>query len=184
MSKKFTHRLATMDDAPAIRDVMTKAIYELQKDFLSEEQLKAAPNFMGLDTTLIQDQTYYVILHGEGMDNETIVGCGGWGKRATLYGGDKSAGRSNELLDPKKDRARVRAMYCHPDWARNGIGSMIMNIVEGAARDAGFNKMTLGSTLAGEKLYQHYGYKEISRTMDVTEDGVEVPLIRMIKDFK
>ena len=183
MSKKFTYRNATMDDVDAIRNLMDLAIYELQKDFLDKKQLDASHHFMGIDYTLIEDQTYFVILHGEGTADETIVGCGGWGKRATLYGGSHSAGRSAELLDPKTDRARIRAMYCHPDWARNGIGSLIMNICEGAAKEAGFTKMTMGATLAGEPLYNHFGYKAVERTVDVTDDGVEVPLIRMEKDF-
>ena len=183
MSKKFTHRIATMDDEPAIRDLMQRAIYELQKDFLDEKQLAAAHEHMGLDYTLIKDGTYFVILHGEGTDDETIVGCGGWGKRATLYGGSHSSGRSDALLDPKTDRARIRAMYCHPDWARNGIGSYIMDTAEQAAKDAGFTKMMLGSTLAERPLYEHYGYKVVKEEVDVSENGVEVPVLTMEKDF-
>lgn len=183
MSDKYTHRLATTDDIPLIRDLMDRAIYELQKDHLDEDQLKAAHQFMGIDTGLIEDGTYYLILHGEGTADETVVGCGGWGKRETLYGGTHTVGRSDALLDPKTDRARVRAMYCHPDWARQGIGSYIMNLVEGKARDAGFTKMMLGATLVGEKLYEYFGYKAVERTVDITEDGIEVPLIKMEKDF-
>lgn len=183
MSKIYSHRLATKDDIPVIRELMDLAIYELQKDHLDENQLKAAHQFMGIDTGLIEDQTYFLILHGEGTADETVVGCGGWGKRETLYGGTHTVGRSDALLDPNKDRARVRAMYCHPGWARQGVGSYIMNIVEEAARNAGFTKMTLGATLVGEKLYEYFGYKAVERTVDVTEDGIEVPLIKMIKDF-
>ncbi|MBT6031669.1 MAG: GNAT family N-acetyltransferase [Kordiimonadaceae bacterium] len=183
MKKKFTYRIATKDDVDDIRALMDLAIYELQKDFLDEKQLKAAHEHMGIDYTLIEDGTYFVILHGEGSDDETIVGCGGWGKRATLYGGSHSAGRSAELLNPKTDRARIRAMYCHPEWARNGIGSFIMDTAENAAKEAGFSKMTMGSTLAGQPLYEHYGYKVVSSAMDVSEDGTEVPILVMEKDF-
>ena len=172
-----------MDDVPAIRELMDLAIYELQKDFLDEKQLKAAHEHMGIDYTLIEDGTYFVILHGEGTTNETIVGCGGWGKRATLYGGSHSAGRSAKLLNPKTDRARIRAMYCHPEWVRNGIGSFIMDTAEGAAKAAGFTKMTMGSTLAGRPLYEHYGYKVVKENVDVSENGVEVPILTMEKDF-
>lgn len=183
MKKKFTHRIATMDDVPAIRDLMDRAIYELQKDFLDKKQLDAAHEHMGIDFTLIEDGTYFVILHAEGLVDETMVGCGGWGKRATLYGGSHSAGRSAELLDPKTDRARIRAMYCHPEWARNGIGSYIMDTAENAAKEAGFTKMTMGSTLAGQPLYEHYGYKVVKHSVDVSENGTEVPILIMEKDF-
>lgn len=183
MSENFTHRLATLDDIPVIRGLMDLAIIELQKDFLTEEQLEVAYQFMGIDTQLIEDETYFIILHAEGTDNETAVGCGGWGKRATLYGGNHSPGRSAELLDPAADRARIRAMYCHPDWARQGIGSYIMEICQQAARDAGFSKMTLGSTLAGLGLYKKHGFIEVDRRMDAADNGVEVPVIEMNKDL-
>ena len=183
MNKKFTYRLATMDDVPAIRELMDLAIYELQKAFLDKDQLDVACQFMGIDTTLIEDGTYFLILHDEGGDNETVVGCGGWGKRATLYGGNHSPGRSAELLDPNTDRARIRAMYCHPEWARQGIGSLIMEICQKAAQDAGFSKLTLGATLAGIPLYEKHGFKEVDRRMDTADNGVEVPVVTMIKDL-
>ena len=183
MRLKFTHRIATMDDVPAIRALMDLAIYELQKDYLDEKQLDAAHDHMGIDYTLIEDGTYIVILHGEGTKDETIVGCGGWGKRATLYGGSHSAGRSAALLDPKTDRARIRAMYCHPEWARNGIGSYIMDWAENAAKKAGFSKMTLSSTLAGRPLYEHYGFRVVKEEVDISDNGVEVPVLTMEKDF-
>ena len=183
MNNNFTHRLATKDDIPVIRELMDRAIIELQKDFLSKEQLEVAYQNMGIDTTLIEDQTYFIILHGEGTDEETVVGCGGWGKRETLYGGNHSPGRSSALLDPKTDRARIRAMYCHPEWARQGIGSYIMEISEQAAKDAGFNKLTLGATLAGIPLYEKYGFTELERRMDTADNGVQVPIVPMIKDL-
>ncbi len=183
MTSKFTHRLAQTEDIEAIKELMGAAIYELQKDFLNEDQLKVAGQFMGVDTKLIEDQTYFLILHAEGKDEETIVGCGGWGKRKTLYGGNHTAGRSDELLDPNKDRARIRAMYCHPDWARKGIGRYIMNICEQAARDAGFNKMVLGSTLAGQPLYEACGFTVVSHEFDEAPGGVKVPVLTMEKDF-
>ncbi len=183
MSKKFTHRQATTDDIPVIRELMDRAIIELQKDFLDDDQLEVAYQFMGIDTTLIEDGTYFLILHGEGSDEETVVGCGGWGKRATLYGGNHSPGRSAELLDPATDRARIRAMYCHPDWARQGIGSFIMEVCQNAAQEAGFSKLTLGATLAGIPLDEKHGFMEVDRRMDTADNGVEVPVITMIKDL-
>lgn len=172
-----------MDDIPVISELMERAIYELQKGFLDEAQLQVANQTMGLDTALIEDQTYFLILDGEGTDDETVVGCGGWGKRATLYGGNHSPGRSSALLDPKTDRARIRAMYCHPDWARQGIGSYTMDVCQQAALDVGFTKMTLGATLVGLKLYERYGFTEVERQMKIADNGVEVPVITMIKDF-
>lgn len=183
MKKTFTYRLAKTSDIEDIKKLMEAAIVELQKNYLDEEQIKVSHQFMGVDTTLIDDGTYYVILHDEGKESEQIVGCGGWGKRQTLYGGNHTAGRSDELLDPITDRARIRAMYCHPDWARNGIGKLIMSICENAAKEAGFTKMIMGATLAGQPLYEACGYTVIERTLDETPNGVKIPVLKMIKDF-
>lgn len=179
----LTHRLALMSDIEDIKALMSAAIYELQKDFLSEEQLEVAWQFMGVDTSLIEDQTYLLIIHDQNKPSEMMVGCGGWGKRKTLYGGNHSPGRDESFLDPAIDRARIRAMYCHPLWARKGIGRMIINLCEAEARKAGFTKMTLGSTLAGQPLYEACGYKVIEKRMDRSPNGVEVPVIVMNKDF-
>src|SRR5271170_3984081 len=100
----LSHRLATPDDIEALRAVMSAAISELQKPFLDARQIEASRTFMGLDTQLVEDGTYFIV--------ETagvLAGCGGWSRRATLYGGDQTPGRSAALLDPEKDAARVRA---------------------------------------------------------------------------
>ena len=55
-----------------------------------------------------------------------IAGCGGWSRRATLYGGDRSPGRDAALLDPASYPARVRAMYTHPTFVRRDIGRLIL----------------------------------------------------------
>jgi GNAT superfamily N-acetyltransferase len=171
-------RLATMADLPALRTVMDAAISELQQDFLSEAQIESSRTFMGLDTQLVQDGTYFVVEH----DGE-IVGCGGWSRRGTLYGSDTTAGRDAHLLDPAEDAARVRAMYTDPRFARRGVGWMILEACEKAAAAEGFTRMSLMSTLSGRPLYTRYGFEEAERVADArTADrssGAPVPCIRM-----
>ena len=94
---------------PALAVLMNAAIGELQKPFLTEEQIASSRAIMGLDTQLIDDRTYFIV-----EQNGVLAGCGGWSRRATLYGGDRSPGRDAALLDPAHDAARVRAMYTHP----------------------------------------------------------------------
>ncbi|HEY5800238.1 MAG TPA: GNAT family N-acetyltransferase [Burkholderiaceae bacterium] len=169
-------RLATTDDLPALRALMEAAIDQLQSDVLTQEQVKASHAIMGLDTQLIDDQTYFIVECGG-----QLAGCGGWSKRATLYGGDHTkATRNPKRLDPAREAARVRAMYTHPDFVRRGVGSLVLACCEQEAYMAGFKRAELMATLAGEKLYAAAGYRVLERT-SASVDGVTVPLVRMEK---
>lgn len=174
-SATLTHRLARRDDVDALKALMEAAISELQKPFLDESQVAASREIMGLDTQLIDDGTYFIVEAGG-----TLAGCGGWSRRATLYGGDQSPGRSAVLLDPSNDAARVRAMYTHPRHTRQGVGRRILALCEEAARSEGFKRMELVATMAGEPLYRACGYEPSERLKD-DRGGVTVPLLRMTK---
>ncbi len=176
----FTYRIATEADVPAIATLMQAAIAENMKGFLSAEEIAAACETMGLDTSLLNDGTYFII--------ETIrdgapvmVGCGGWGKRKTLYGGNHTKGRDDSFADPARDAARIRAMYTHPDWTRRGVGSLLLDLGESAARGAGFKTIELGSTLSGEPLYRARGYVEITREEQAAANGSINTIIVMRK---
>lgn len=173
----FTHRQATRDDIPVLTEIMNASIKGLQTGFLTQAQITASFELMGMDTQLIDDGTYYAILSGD-----TIVGCGGWSRRATLYGGNHTRGRDASMLDPATDAARVRAMYTHPDWARRGIGRLIMHLCETKARAEGFTRFELMATLSGEPLYRTCGYEPIVHEEVETSGGVKVPLIKMGKE--
>jgi GNAT superfamily N-acetyltransferase len=173
----LTHRPATAADIDALRPLMEAAIAQLQKPFLDANQIDASRMIMGLDTQLIHDGTYFVVEAGG-----ALAGCGGWSRRATLYGGDQSPGRSAALLDPKRDPARVRAMYTHPDHARRGVGRLILSLCEAAARAEGFTRAELMATMAGEPLYRACGYWPAERVVD-DRGGAPVPLLRMKKDL-
>src|SRR5512135_411482 len=136
MSQALEHRLARRDDLETLKALMDAAISELQKPFLNESQIASSRSIMGLDTQLIDDGTYFVV-----EDDGEIAGCGGWSRRATLYGGDQTPGRSAALLDPKKDAARIRAMYTHPKHTRKGVGRLILSLCEDAARAEGFTRV-------------------------------------------
>jgi GNAT superfamily N-acetyltransferase len=169
-------RLARLDDIESLRELMNAAIHQLQAGFLSPEQVAASFSVMGLDSQLIADGTYFVV-EADGR----IGGCGGWSRRATLFGGDHSANRDAALLDPAKDAARVRAMDTHPGFARRGVGRMILAACEAAAAAEGFVACELAATLAGEPLYRACGYQPLEHFKAATPMGVDVPLIRMGK---
>jgi GNAT superfamily N-acetyltransferase len=173
----LVHRLAGRGDLDALRSLMNAAISELQKPFLDERQIASSRTIMGLDTQLIDDGTYFIV-EADGQ----LAGCGGWSRRATLYGGDQSPGRDAGLLDPASDAARVRAMYTHPHHVRKGVGRLILTLCEQAARSEGFSTMELMATRAGEPLYRACGYEACERLAD-DRGGVPVPLARMRKSL-
>jgi GNAT superfamily N-acetyltransferase len=173
---ELTLRLALEADLPALDALMHASIAELQTPFLSPDEVAASFSIMGLDSQLVADRTYFVVEMGA-----AIAGCGGWSRRATLFGGDHSANRDAALLDPATDAARVRAMYTHPLFVRRGIGRMILDACEAAAGADGFSRCELAATLAGEPLYRACGYRQIERLSAKTPGGVSVPLVRMGK---
>ncbi len=175
---QFAHRIATTDDMVMLEAVMDAAISELQRGFLSPEEIESSRAIMGIDTQLIKDGTYYVVL-----DGETVAGCGGWSRRATLYGGDHTPGRDPEFLDPAVDAARVRAMYTNPAYARRGVGWLILSLCQRAAGDEGFTRLELMGTMAGEPLYTKYGFVPVERLTD-DRGGVAVPLVKMVKQIE
>ena len=174
---RLTHRLATRADLGFLRILMDASISELQKPFLDPRQIESSRTIMGLDTQLIEDGTYFIV-ESAGQ----VAGCGGWSRRATLYGGDQTPGRNSASLDPTKDPAKVRAMYTHPAYARQGIGRLILSLCESAARGEGFSKVELVATKSGEPLYLACGYAAIEQILD-ERGGAPVPLIRMHKEL-
>lgn len=156
---------------------MNRAIESLQAEFLDPVQVAASHRVMGLDSQLVRDGTYFVVEQAG-----RIAGCGGWSFRATLYGGDASiVCREPERLNPARHAAKVRAMYTDPDFARRGVGRLILSLCEDAARGAGFARVELMATAAGVPLYRAAGYTPLAPPEDAVIQGVRVPLLRMGK---
>ena len=172
---RLTHRLATLADLGVLRELMDASIAELQKPFLDSSQIESSRTIMGLDTQLIEDGTYFVVE----VDGK-VAGCGGWSRRATLYGGDQTPGRNTAYLSPQSDPAKVRAMYTHPAHVRQGVGRLILSLCESAARKEGFSRVELMATMSGEPLYRACGYEPVERIHD-ERGGAPVPLVRMQK---
>lgn len=173
----FSTRLATHADVPVLLPLIHAAIEELQRGFLDDAQIRSSHAIMGIDSQLIDDGTY-VVVEMEG----NIVGCGGWSRRATLYGGDHSAGRDAALLDPATDPAKIRAMYTHPAYRRRGVGRLILSVCEAAAAAEGFTSLELMATLSGEPLYAADGFEAMERVEDPA-GGTPVPLVKMRREI-
>lgn len=176
----FSHRIATLDDLDALRAVMRRSIEALQDQFLSQAQVAASHQVMGLDSQLIRDGTYFIVER-----EDRIAGCGGWSWRSTLYGGDESlVSREPRALDPATEAARIRAMYTDPDFARQGVGSLVLALCEKAAIERGFHRATMMATMAGVPLYEAFGYRKVEAMQSTRIGDVEVPLVKMEKELR
>jgi len=170
-------RIATLDDVSKLNQLVELSVRRLSIGYYSPAQIDSSIRYVfGIDTQLITDQTYYVA-----QQDDEMVGCGGWSKRNTLYGGDQSKQAADPLLDPQRDAARIRAFFVHPEWARQGIGTRIIQQCETAAEQAGFRRLELASTLPGEPLYAALGYVAREHFVLPFPDGEQLPLIRMDK---
>jgi GNAT superfamily N-acetyltransferase len=182
-------RVATSGEVPLLRELIEASVRQLQAHDYTEKQREAAlRTVFGVDSQLIADGTY-LVADASAIANTVagahakpaIAGCGGWSKRKTLFGGDQWSAREDSLLDPARDAAKIRAFFIHPAWARQGVGTLILDACENAARAAGFTRFEMGATLTGVKLFGAKGYAPVKR-MDVLLDNGEVlPIVQMEK---
>jgi GNAT superfamily N-acetyltransferase len=172
--------LAEKEDIKALALLIEESVMALQAAHYSEDQRRGAlGSIFGVDSRLIEDGTYF-----KAMADGQIVGCGGWSFRHTLFGGDAVAGKSNRVLMPETDAARIRAFFVRPGWTRRGIGGQILKEAERAAHSAGFTRLELVATLTGVALYQTYGYQPCERYETPLPNGLSLPVVRMAKRFK
>jgi GNAT superfamily N-acetyltransferase len=176
-------RQAVMADVPALERLIRASVLGLQtEDYTLEQREQALELVFGVDTQLVADGTYFVAEAMVGQD-PVITGCGGWSKRRTLFGSDHCAGREDALLDPQRDAAKIRAFFVHPDWARRGVGSRILEVCEAAAATAGFRRLEMGATLTGVPLYSARGYLEAEHLEVPLRPGKYLPIVRMVKQL-
>jgi GNAT superfamily N-acetyltransferase len=183
MKSPFQLRFATEEDLPALHALIEASVRRLQAGDYTPAQIEGAlGTVLGVDTQLIRDRTYFIAdVMDENTKARSAAGCGGWSRRKTLFGADAGPGREPELLDPKVDAAKVRAIFVHPDFARQGLGSLILATVENAARAAGFHQFEMGSTLTGVPLYRLKGYIETERIAVPLKNGEALPVVKMVK---
>ena len=172
-------RLARQEDVLAIKMLIPISARMLQSRHYSEAQIEGAiGSVFGVDRQLIADGTYFVAEHeGE------IVGCGGWSKRKTLFGGDAMKTGTDIELNPKRNSARIRAFFVHPEWARCGIGREIVQHCEQAIQLAGFRSVELVATLTGAPFYAACNYSQIENFEVSLRNGLKLPVVRMVKKF-
>ena len=168
-------RLARLDEADAIDELMKASTADLFRAYYDDEQTAASVRYIAsVDRALIADGTYFVLQ----ADHE-LVACGGWSRRDKLYTGSGDAADDARLLDPATEPARVRAMFVRPDWTRRGLGTRILEACEAAARAEGFRTMALMATLPGVPLYQRFGFVATEEVELRMPDGTTIGAVAM-----
>lgn len=171
-------RLATVADEPILRDLIARSIRELGSNDYTPAQIEAALlGAFGVDTALIRDQTYFVIV----TDSGEIVGCGGWSRRRTLFGSDTRESRDDSWLDPATEAARIRAFFIDSRHARRGLGRLLLERCETEAMRAGFTEFALMATLPGKRLYEVCGYVGTEAIEHPLPGGLSITFVPMIK---
>jgi GNAT superfamily N-acetyltransferase len=175
MASELSLRHATRDDIQALSVLIADSARTLSQGFYSAAESESAIRYVfGVDTSLIDDQTYFVAeLDG------TLAGCGGWSRRNTLYGGDQRPVGPASLLDPTMDAARIRAFFVAPAAARRGVGRLLLAECTRAARAAGFRSLTLMATLPGVPFYRALGFNADENVVDTLPDGTPLRFVRM-----
>lgn len=172
-------RLARHADIPELQALIARSGRALSVGYYAPAQAEAITRHVfGVDTQLIDDQTYFVIAAGD-----HVVACGGWSRRRTLFGGDQAKAGPDPVLDPAEEPARIRAFFVDPAMARHGLGRQLMDACLAGARSAGFSMLELVSTLPGEPLYLACGFVVLERFELDLPGGVRVPVSRMRRDI-
>ncbi|MYM22107.1 GNAT family N-acetyltransferase [Duganella sp. FT135W] len=170
-------RHATQADIPAMEALIARSGIELSEGFYTSEQAQAVTRHVfGVDTQLVADQTYFVV-----EKDGQLAACGGWSKRSTLFGADRTKQGADPLLDPAREPARIRAFFVDPSAARQGLGRLLLQHCTDAAAAGGFHTLELAATMPGVPLYTACGFEVLERFELALPGPVQVPLARMRK---
>ena len=166
-----------MDDVARMEALIARSGIELSAGFYTPEQAQAVTRHVfGVDTQLIEDGTYFIIERGG-----EAVACGGWSKRATLFGADRTKTGPDRLLDPALEPGRIRAFFVAPAAARQGLGRKLMEHCQQEAAAQGYRTLELAATLPGVPLYLASGFELVEPFELTLPGGISVPLARMRK---
>jgi YbgC/YbaW family acyl-CoA thioester hydrolase len=173
----YSLRKATLDDRGALEGLIAHAARTLTLGSYTPRQIETGLRAaFGVDTQLIQDGTYWVAE----VDSK-LVGCGGWSRRRTLFGGDARAHRDSAELNPERDAAKIRAFFTDPAYARKGVGRALLKRCEAEARASGFHRLELMAMRSGIAFYEANGYRPGAPFEYELEPGLSIEFMPMSK---
>jgi GNAT superfamily N-acetyltransferase len=79
------------------------------------------------------------------------------------------------------ERGTNSAFFIDPACPRRGIGSLILETCESAAKSAGFKQFEVGATLTGVRLFRARGYVALENLSVPLSNGEFLPVVRMSK---
>ncbi|WP_084398052.1 GNAT family N-acetyltransferase [Henriciella aquimarina] len=147
------------EDASRLEEIFRRAVHEIGIDFYTDEQVSA---WGGPRVTAAH-------LHRKYADG-----------RATFIAEDR-AGAAIAFSDLEAD-GHVDMLYCHPDYARKGIASALLEAVERTARASGIERLYTEASDAARPVFERAGYTVLSR-QDLDIDGVALHNWKMEKRF-
>ena len=177
LASSYILRHATVHDVSEVELLIALSARALSVNDYNAAQIDGAlSGAFGVDTQLIRDETYFVVEH-----EDQMVGCGGWSRRRTPFGGDARADRDESWLDPRTEGAKIRAFFVHPGFARRGVGRAILERSESEAIQAGFSSFALMATLPGVRFYEKCGYVAEAAITYGLPNGVDIRFVPMNK---
>ncbi|WP_428688105.1 GNAT family N-acetyltransferase [Roseibium sp.] len=161
-------RAAAPEDGAGVSALLKKGYSVLLKQAYGADLLeKALPFITVARPELLTSGTYYLAETREGR----IVGAGGWTRQSPT-------GETEDDLT-----GHIRHFGIDPDFARNGIGRLLMDKCVKEATRAGLTGLTCLSTLNGEPFYAAFGFRAEAPFEVHLPGGITFGSIRMVKQL-
>jgi len=133
----------------------------------SGELEAALPMMTRAQPSLLESGTYYVAVTTDGL----VVGCGGWTRERPGSG------------EVQPGLGHVRHFGVHPEWTRQGIGSLLYRRCVADAKVAGVERFECYSSLNGEAFYSALGFTNLEPIDVEMSEEVILRSIRMAAEI-
>nr|WP_290223557.1 GNAT family N-acetyltransferase [Trichocoleus desertorum] len=100
-----------------------------------------------------------------------VTGQAAWRGRDEVIFLAESAGELVGFSGLSTQRQQITAVYTHPQFARQGIGTQVLQALEAAAIEKGYRSLWVTSSLTAVDFYQARGYKLLRKTSFRAETG-------------